>query len=366
MSKWRVPFNDLGRGVAETRPAIDAAIARVLDSGWYVLGPEHDAFESELAEFVGVDHAVGVANGTDALQLALAGLGVQDGDQVLTAANAGGYSSTAIRALGAMPVYADVDPDSLLLTLATIEKAIKRTGPVVTIVVTHLFGAAADVPAIVAWAHTRGIRVLEDCAQALGARFDGCRVGSLGDAAAVSFYPTKNLGALGDGGGVLTSDVVVAQRARQLRQYGWESKYRTTALGGRNSRLDELQAAILRTRLVDLDNITERRQDVHRRYEAAAGPGVRLVNRVSAEFVAHLAVLVCDDRDAVRARMTDAGIATDVHYPIPDHRQPISNSAGLELPVTESAADRMLSVPLFAELRDDEIDLVCAQLGLGA
>jgi len=359
-----VPFNDLGRGTELLRPQIDEAIARVLSSGWYVLGPEHNSFEAELADYLGVRHAVGVGNGTDALQLALSALGVTAGDTVLTAANAGGYTSTAARSLGAVPVFADVDPSSLLLTVETISAALEvlPSRPRV-IVVTHLFGAVADIHSIVDWAHSRDILVVEDCAQSLGAMAGDVRAGSVADVSTTSFYPTKNLGALGDGGAVFTSDDDVADVLRQLRQYGWESKYRTTRSGGRNSRLDELQAAILRAKLPHLDRWSDRRREIHLSYEQSIGAGGRMVNRANPGFVGHLAVLDVNDRERAQSILAERGIRSDIHYPISDHKQPIAAGGSIvPLPVTDAATERILSVPLFPELTAVEVARVSAAL----
>jgi len=362
-SESPVPFNDLGRGTTSIRAEIDEAISRVVSSGWYVLGPEHNSFEVELAAYVGTAHAVGVGNGTDALQLGLTALGVQPGDSVLTAANAGGYTSTAARSIGAIPVFADVDPESMLLTAATIASAVDGldAAPKV-IVVTHLFGTAAGVEEIVEWAHARGISVLEDCAQSLGAMVGARRAGSIADVSTTSFYPTKNLGALGDGGAVLTSNDETAVRLRQLRQYGWTSKYHTSVSGGRNSRLDELQAAILRAKLPLLDGWNERRRQIHSRYESAVSPNARMVNTANEGFVGHLAVVEVSDRVAAKSVFDAHGVKTDVHYPTPDHLQPIASGSEWTLPVTERIAEHIVSVPLFPELTDAEIDRVCAAL----
>jgi dTDP-4-amino-4,6-dideoxygalactose transaminase len=356
-----VPFNDLGRATRADRPAIDAAIARVLDSGWYVLGPEHDALESELAAFLGAGETVLVGNGTDALELGLRALGVGPGDRVVTVANAGGYTSTAVRAIGAIPVYADVDPSTLQLSPETLDRALAGSEPPAVVVVTHLFGAVGDVRGVVERARAAGAAVLEDCAQSIGATVGGVAAGTFGDLATTSFYPTKNLGALGDGGALVTSDAELASTLRRLRQYGWESKYRAVTPGGRNSRLDELQAAILRVRLGVLAEGTERRRTIHRAYEAADRGG-RLINRAGEDYVGHLAVLRTDARDDVRARFTAAGIQTDVHYPIPDHLQPLAGGAAGSLPATERAAGEILSIPMFPELRDDEVARVAAVL----
>ncbi|HWL01032.1 MAG TPA: DegT/DnrJ/EryC1/StrS family aminotransferase [Microbacteriaceae bacterium] len=361
----RVPLNDLGRFDDVERAEIDAAVSRVLDSGWYVMGPEHDAFERELAAYAGAAAAVALGNGTDALELGLAALGIGRGDRVLTVANAGAYATTAARLLGATPVYADVDERSLLLTPATLETALARLDalgtPPKALVVTHLFGSVVAMPSILAIARERGMRVIEDCAQAFGAVIDGARVGTFGDLGTLSFYPTKNLGALGDGGAILTSDPEVADTVRRLRQYGWTSKYRIGAEHGRNSRLDELQAAILRSRLPRLDAANDRRRAIHARYEAAT---TAMVTTVAGPYIGHLAVAAFDDRDAARARFADAGITTDVHYPVPDHQQafPVVRAEAVSLPVTERAAARILSVPIFPGLTDDEIERVCAVL----
>jgi dTDP-3-amino-2,3,6-trideoxy-4-keto-D-glucose/dTDP-3-amino-3,4,6-trideoxy-alpha-D-glucose/dTDP-2,6-dideoxy-D-kanosamine transaminase len=356
-----VPVNDLSRAIRLQRREIDDAVARVLDSGWVVLGPAVSAFESELASYVGAQHAASVANGTDALVLALAALGVGAGDRVATVANAGGYSTTAIRLLGAVPVYVDVDPATALMTPGTLAPALELGLKVA--VVTHLFGAMADAAALAELCHAHDVRLLEDCAQAIGAEREGRRAGSVGDAAAFSFYPTKNLGALGDGGAVCTSDADLDATVRSLRQYGWSSKYHISRTGGRNSRLDEVQAAILRRRLPLLDDDNARRRAVHARYAAAVG-AERCFGTDDGSFVAHLAVLRVDDREAARAALADAGIGTDVHYPVPDHLQKVD--ADLEvagtLAVTEELAREILTVPCFPELSDDEVDRVCEVL----
>lgn len=361
----RIPLNDLGRMGPAERESIHEAVRRVIDSGWYVLGPEHDAFERELAAFVGTGEAVGLGNGTDALELGLAALGVGEGDHVLTVANAGAYASTAIRLLGAHPVYADVESDSLLLNAATLSAAIERLAlggiTPTAVVVTHLFGQVVAMEPILDVARAHGLAVLEDCAQALGATGeDGTRAGAYGDAATVSFYPTKNLGALGDGGAVLTSDPAVAERVRRLRQYGWVSKYRIAFDHGRNSRLDEMQAAILRVRLPLLDGQNARRRAIHAAYEAVSS---RLVTSTARPYIGHLAVLAHPDRDAVRAEFAAADIVTDVHYPVPDHRQGFPSSPEVvSLPVTERAAEEVLSVPIFPGMHDDEVARVVAVL----
>jgi aminotransferase EvaB len=360
-----IPFNDLSRGSAEVKAEVEAAIARVLASGWFVMGPEHNALEKELSAYFGVDHTVLVGNGTDALELALAAVGVVEGDLVLTVANAGAYTSIAARLLGATPVFCDVSPSTLLMTADGVREILAGNGRMPkAIVVTHLYGAMAHVREIVAVAEEYGVAVVEDCAQSIGATLDGRQSGTFGDIATTSFYPTKNLGALGDGGAVFTRNQKLAESVRRMRQYGWDSKYHIAHDHGRNSRMDELQAAILRVKLPHLDALNERRRQIHTRYEAAVSGSLRLVNASSESFTAHLAVLSSDDRAADREALRQAGIGTDVHYPIPDNKQdfPSARPAPVSLPVTERAAQTVFSVPMFPELTDDEVARICAVL----
>lgn len=356
-----VPFNDLSRTPPELAREVEAAVARVLASGWYVLGPEHEAFGGELADYLGTRHVVLLGNGTDALELGLAALGVGTGDRVVTVANAGAYSTVAMRLLGATPLFADVAADTHLMTPETFEAALASAAERPrAVVVTHLYGAIADIEGIVAIARRHGIAVLEDCAQSLGARREGRLAGTVGDIATTSFYPTKNLGAIGDGGAVITDDPELADAVTRMRQYGWSSKYRIEFDHGRNSRLDELQAAVLRVRLPYLDSWNERRRAIHSTYEQATSS---LVHSATEPFIAHLAVAVSTDRDGVRDRLKRAGVTTDVHYPVPDHHQAFPNAIGsVSLPVTEMLADQVFSLPMFPELTESEIDRVCAAL----
>jgi len=336
-------------------------VGRVVASGRYVHGPEHAAFEAELAAFLGVGACLGVASGTDALQLALAGVRCEPGDEIVTAANAGGYATAAALRMGLVPRYADIDLDTLGLSATTVEAAL--TPSTRAVVATHLYGLMCDVEAIVELCRGRGIAIVEDCAQAIGARRGGWRAGALGDAAAFSFYPTKNLACLGDGGAVATNNGEVAERVRLLRQYGWDAKYDVALVGGWNSRLDELQAAILRVGLQQLDERNERRRAIVRRYVAAlpAAAG-RFVARDGGDYVAHLAVILAEDRERLRARLEEAGIATDVHYPVADHEQPPWRT-DIRLPVTEHAVEHVVTVPCFPELTDTEVGRVCEVFG---
>jgi dTDP-4-amino-4,6-dideoxygalactose transaminase len=354
----RVPFNALGRFSQLEKKELTATFGNVIDSGVFLLGEQNSSFESELAEYLNTAHVISCGNGTDAIVLSLRALGVTKNDSVLTAANAGGYSTTAINIIGAIPVYADVDADSHLLTPENLETAYAHfLGPKPkAVVVTHLYGAAANMGAICAWAEKRKIWVIEDCAQALGALWGSAKVGTFGDVATTSFYPTKNLGALGDGGAVFTNNSSVHEEARSLRQYGWKSKYETTRLFGTNSRLDEMQAAVLRLRLGRLDEENERRREIHKRFESASTGSPRFVNTASPQFIGHLAVVEVSDRSDAIKHFDDLGIETAIHYPIPDHRQAIeTRPIDWNLPVTEKLSGSILSLPLFPGLTDSEI-----------
>ena len=358
-----VPVADPRRNVDVHRGELDAAVARVFSGARYVLGPEHDAFEAELRAYLGARHCLGVASGTDALELALLAVGCRPGDEIVTAANAGFYSSAAALSAGLHVRYAEIEETTLGLSAATVEAVLRPATRAV--VVTHLYGLVAEVEPIVALCHDRAVAVVEDCAQAAGARRGGRAAGTFGDAGTFSFYPTKNLAALGDGGAIATDRDDVAEAVRWLRQYGWEAKYRVVAPHGRNSRLDELQAAILRVRLPRLDGWNERRRAIARRYrEALPGAAGRVVGCDGDDYVAHLAVAVVEDREGVRVRLREAEIGTDVHYPVPDHRQEVWNGAlaDVHLPVTERVCERVVTLPCFPELTDKEVDRVCEAL----
>jgi dTDP-4-amino-4,6-dideoxygalactose transaminase len=353
-----IPLNDLKRAAVNEQAALSEAIGRVVDSGWYVNGPELAGFEAEFAAYTGVAHVLGVASGTDALEIALRAVGCVRGSRVLMAANAGFYAATAALRLGAEPVYADVDADTMALSAETVATALDGVD---CVVVTHLYGRLADVEALAAICRSKGVPLLEDCAQSAGA-VRGGHAGTFGDVGTFSFYPTKNLGALGDGGAIITGDAALADRVRRLRQYGWSEKYVVADLGGVNSRLDELQAAVLRLRLSGLDDANARRRSIVERYAAALPASAGSIPRASdRSYVAHLAVAVCEDRSALAEMLRAAGIETGVHYPIPDHRQPALPRA-VQLPVTEHLAASVLTLPCFPELVESEIARVCDAL----
>lgn len=353
-----VPMNDLSRALSAERDSLAAAVDSVLRSGWLVQGPQHTAFQAELAEYVGATHAVGVASGTDALELALRAVMPSGRSTVVTAANCGGYTTTAARRAGFTVRYADVERSTLCLDPDDLARVLDETVGVV--VVTHLYGRAADVAGVRARCEPLGIAVLEDCAQALGSTTSEGPVGSLGDVASFSFYPTKNLGALGDGGAVTTQSDTTAEALLELRQYGWQDKYTIARDGGRNSRLDEVQAAVLRQRLPQLDGWNTRRRAIVSAYREASSGRAAVMPAVGPEHVGHLGVIVTDERAALREHLADRRIRTDIHYPIPDHRQPAfaAEYSSITLPVTEWASERIVSVPVFPELRDDEVERV--------
>ena len=339
---------------------IDAAIARVLDSGWYVLGRETDAFEQEFAAFVGAAHGIGVGSGTEALHLALKTLGIGPGDEVITVAHTAVATVAAVEMAGATAVLADVEDEYGTLDPAALERLVTpRTRAIVPV---HIYGQAADLAPILETARRHGLAVIEDCAQAHGATYRGRPVGSFGALACFSFYPTKNLGAIGDGGMVVTRDAALARQARLLREYGWAERY-ISDIPGWNTRLDELQAAVLRVKLRHLEGDNAARGRIAAAYDAAlADSGLKLPGtRAGSTHVYHLYVVRCAERDALQAHLRQAGIAAGIHYPVPVHLQPAYRSRlAASLPVTERLAAEVLSLPIYLELSDADVAAVIA------
>jgi len=346
---------------------IDEAIRQTLDRGWYILGQQTSAFEREFAEYLGAKHCVGVANGTDALHLALRACGVGSGDVVITVSHTAVATVAAIEMAGATPLLVDIDPASFTINPESVEDAIKSwrgQGKIKAIMPVHLYGHPADMQAITSIARRYDLKVIEDCAQAQGATINGVKAGTFGDAAGFSFYPTKNLGALGDGGAVATNDPEVAERARLLREYGWRERY-VSDIPGFNSRLDELQSAILRVKLKYLDEENARRREIALVYdERLAATSLRLPQRRGGiGHVYHQYVVRSDERDRLREYLRERGIGALVHYPAPVHLQPayrdriaVHRNA---LPVTEQAARQVLSLPMYPFLTDAEVERVC-------
>ena len=379
MSKKRqliIPQTDPKANYLAHKAEIDAAIARVLDSGWYILGREVAAFEEEFAAYIGVRYAIGVASGTDALNLALRACGIGPGDAVITVSHTAVATVAAIELAGATPVLVDIDPVTFTMDPHCLEDEIKKrqvrrsslrlrsgqalvVGRLKAVIPVHLYGHPADMPAILEIARRYDLHVIEDCAQSHGATLNGRKTGAWGDVAAFSFYPTKNLGAFGDGGAVITDDPQWAQRARLLRQYGWRERY-VSEIPGLNTRLDELQAAILRVKLHYLDGENVRRRKIAQAYtRLLADTGLTLpICRPGAEHACHQYVVRASQRDALQAYLREQGIGTLVHYPQPVHLQPAyANRLATSgtLPHSERAATEVLSLPMYPELTDRQV-----------
>lgn len=335
---------------------IDDAVNRVLESGRYILGNEVSAFEEEFAAYLGVNHSVGVGNGTEALHLALVACGIGHGDEVATVSHTAVATVAAIELAGAKPVFVDIDPVTYNMDPEFLKKAI--TSKTKAVIPVHLYGHPAPMEEILAIAREYSLCVIEDCAQAHGATYQGKRVGSFGDMACFSFYPTKNLGALGDGGMVVTNDEKLAENARLLREYAWKDRY-VSHVPGWNTRLDEIQAAILRVKLnyIDTDNAVRAR--LAKSYcEGLTGASSSLVlpiAREGATHVYHLFVIRVRDRDSLLNFLGDKGIGATIHYPVPVHQQPAYDEFGGELFQTERVAKEILSLPMYPELTEDQI-----------
>lgn len=349
---------------------LEKTVIGVLRSRQYLMGPALSKFESELRDYQNISHALGVANGTDALALCMLALGVSHGDRIMTVPNAGGYASFAANMIGAVPVLVDVDPASAQMDPVSLRAALRAVKPK-AIVVTHLYGLAAPIADILTIADNEGIPVIEDVAQAMGTTIgDGKKAGAAGAIASFSFYPTKNLGAAGDAGAVTTNDGRLAERIRSLRQYGWEEKYRATLFAGRNSRMDELQAAILSARLPGLDAWNRERRAIWVQYREAAGKHLNMVGRNDESFTAHLCVALSRDRAAWQDKLQKLEISTAIHYPVMDHEQPAMRGI-VETPVPLNGAQELtkaiFTLPCFPGMTDDEIEYVCAALkgGIG-
>ena len=367
-----VPQADPGAAYRAQKDEIDAAIARVLASGWYILGEEGRAFEAEFAAWLGQgQHAVGCANGTDALVLTLRGLGIGPGATVATVSHTAVATVAAIEMAGATPLLLDIDPDTYTMDpdelLSVLEAPPPGLPPIRAVIPVHLYGQAADIAPILGPCRAAGVAVIEDVSQAHGATLGGAKLGTLGDAAAFSLYPTKNLGALGDAGVLTTADAALAERIAALRQYGWKRRY-ISELVGVNSRLDEVQAAVLRVRLPRLDAANARRQAIAAAYDAAlsGGPIAPPVRRPGATHVFHQYVVRSPRREEVQARLKEQGVATAIHYPMPVHTQPAYAGRVALGPAgcaeTEAVGREIFSLPIFPEMTEEQVERVCAAL----
>ena len=366
-----VPQANPGAGYRALQGEIDAAVARVLQSGWYILGQEGRVFEAEFAAWLGTTAAVGCGNGTDALALALRALGVGPGTTVVTVSHTAVATVAAIEMVGATPLLIDIEPSFYTMDPSELAEVLDHPPPglppIRAAIPVHLYGQPAALQPIIATCRKHGVAVVEDCAQAHGASIAGRKVGTFTEAATFSFYPTKNLGALGDGGMVATQDAELGARIAALRQYGWRTHYISDSVGV-NSRLDELQAAILRVKLRHLDAQNARRRAMAAAYDAALH-GTALtppMRREGVEHVFHLYVLRTPERATLQARLRATGIGTGIHYPSPVHLQPAYRGRLALGPSrcreTEVAAEQVLSLPLYAELTDGQVAQVCDAL----
>jgi aminotransferase EvaB len=360
-----IPLNDLARRASVSRE-IEEAILKVHRSGHWIHGPEHKSFEDELGNYLNANFVLGVASGTDALEIALRSVGCINGSKVITVANAGGYTSIAAASIGCKVIYCDIDPEKHLLDPESLLPLLSED--ITAVVVTHLYGNVAPVKKIMEMCEPFGIRVIEDCAQAIGAHEDSTPVGTIGHVGTFSFYPTKNLGGIGDGGALATNDPEIAQGITKLRQYGWTTKYKIDSPWGMNSRLDEIQAAVLRIGLPKLDTMNKRRREIVERYSIALkDSGLGVVTSFQNGNVAHLAVLEVPEpsiRDTFRHYMGEHGIQTDIHYPTLDCDQKGLKSPKVDSQLSRSrqASELIVTIPLFPELSEYEITEIVAAL----
>jgi dTDP-4-amino-4,6-dideoxygalactose transaminase len=366
-----IPQANPGAGYRALKQQIDDAVARALSSGWYILGNELREFEAEFAAWLGTAAVVGCGNGTDAIALALRGLGIGPGATVVTVSHTAVATVAAIEMAGATPLLVDIDPVYYTMDPNALQQALERPPahlpPIKAVLPVHLYGQPVDLDRILPLCRAHGVALVEDCAQAHGARLHGRRVGTFGDAATFSFYPTKNLGALGDGGAVATNDPALAERIAALRQYGWRKHYISDDTGV-NSRLDEVQAAILRVKLTHLDSQNARRASIAATYaDALRGSELQPpCRRDDATHVYHLFVTRSSRRDRFQSLLKQSGIGTGIHYPVPVHLQPayVGRVAlgAASCPQTEFAAKEVLSLPIYPQLTDSDVETVVAAL----
>lgn len=366
-----IPQANPGAGYLAQKEEIDAAVQRALASGWYILGKEGEAFEQEFAAWLGTTRAVGCANGTDALALILRGLGIGEGSTVATVSHTAVATVAAIEMVGATPLLLDIDPDTYTMDAeelaAVLEDPPPGLPPIRAAIAVHLYGQACDLDPMLEACAQAGVALIEDCAQCHGATLHGRKLGTLGAAAAFSLYPTKNLGALGDGGVLATDDFELADRIAAIRQYGWKERY-ISSLVGVNSRLDELQAAILRVKLTALDAGNARRRAIAAAYDAAleGGPLAPPARREDAEHVFHQYVLRSPRRAEFMARLKAEGVGTGIHYPMPVHLQPAYKGRVALGPAgcaeTARASEEVFSLPMYPELTEAQVERICAAL----
>jgi len=357
-----VPFNELREISRGQNERIVGVLGQILDSGIFLFGNETQKFVENLSEYLGVGHVVPVANGTDALEISLRALGVGPGDTVLGVANAGGYGTIAIRQVGAIPIYVDVSDTNLLMDPAELERILGR-GDLAprALILTHLFGVMGPLDAVLSICRRYSVSVIEDCAQSIGVRGVDGHVGTFGDFGTFSFYPTKNLGGIGDSGAIVTNSAELAAKAKALAQYGWSEKYVACTPMGRNSRMDEIQAAVLRLRLPELENQNRKRLEIYRQY-LSVSKSLDFVHRNQQEHNGHLAVLRVKDRKEAQAALLKNGVETMIHYPVGDHQQAAFGSNEVSLPVTEASTADIISVPCHPRMTDQQVAVVSSAL----
>ena len=354
-----IPMVDLKQQYADIKDEIDSNILAALEATQFILGPNVQAFEKETAEYLGVKHAIGVASGTDALHLALAAAGIGPGDEVITTPFTFIATAEAIAYVGATPVFVDINKDTFNIDLQQVADAI--TEKTTAVIPVHLFGQPVDMPALKKLCDDKGLKIIEDCAQSFGAHINGQQTGSFGDAGAFSFFPSKNLGCYGDGGLITTNSDKMAEDIKVLRNHGSTKQYHHTVLGY-NSRLDELQAVILRTKLKRIDDYNANRRRVDQTYKAMlADTDIQMpVEDGTGYHVYHQYTCLHPQRDAIMQTLRDAGIACAIYYPIPLHQQEVfaKDCEGLSLPVTESVIQNCFSLPVYPELSEDKIQII--------
>jgi dTDP-4-amino-4,6-dideoxygalactose transaminase len=365
-----IPQTDPRAAYWAQKAEIDAAILQVLDSGQYILGRAVEGFESDFAAYLGLAHGIGCASGTDALELALRACGIGAGDLVFTVSHTAVATVAAIERAGATPVLVDIEPGGFAMDPAALDAALRDPPPgrPAAMLPVHLYGEPADLVAIGELARVRGLRLIEDCAQSHGARYRGQAAGSFGDFACFSFYPTKNLGALGDAGIIASADPSLAEAAREIREYGWRERY-VSARSGINTRLDPIQAAVLAVKLPRLDADNARRQAIAARYDKGlAGLPIALPpRRADCSHVFHQYVIRCKDRDRLREHLRGAAIGTGLHYPVPVHLHPAyrgrvpTGPTGLRN--SEQVAGQILSLPMYPQLGEAAVDRVISEIG---
>lgn len=371
-SQGRIPQTDPGASYLAYRAEIDLAVSQTLERGWYILGREVERFEKEFASFLGVSHAVGVASGTDALQLALRTCNIGFGDVVITVSHTAVATVAAIELTGAMAATIDIDPATYTIDPNQLDRAINSLpfslkDRLKAIIPVHLYGNPVDMQAITEIGRANGLYVIEDCAQSHGAGLNGRMTGTWGNCGAFSFYPTKNLGCFGDGGAIVTDDSALAEKTRRLRQYGWHDRYISDE-PGMNSRLDELQAAVLRVKLRHLDQDNQKRRTIAALYDRLlSGTALKLPSTSSgSKHVYHQYVVRVADRDGLRNFLDTKGIDTAIHYPRPVHLQPAYKGRvtphGMPLLHTERACGEILSLPIYPQMKEEDVILVSSAI----